>query len=141
MASDICEHLINEPWSSYKDDLPKVPEAEGIYTIGARKGNGEVRYLYVGHSIHLRTRLRQHKYQNLRIDKFLKEEFKKDGGKGLRMKWVRKKNSKRKEGVYINCMEKKLKYRLKYNIKRGNKSSPNRKEGNLCESFLMVLQK
>jgi len=139
MVSNICQHLIDKPWSSYRDiNLRKVPQADGIYTIGVKRRNKEVKYLYAGHSKHLRTRLYQHRHQNLRVDNFLKKELKKDGGKGLRMKWFRNKNSKRKEGVYIDCMEKKLGYRLKYNIKRGNKRFPNRKEENFCGIFPMV---
>ena len=132
MASDICDHLVDKPWSSYRDNLPKVPQADGIYAIGVKKENRTVKYLYVGHSKHLQTRLRRHKYQNLKIDKFLKKEFRKDGGKRLRMKWVTRKNSKRKEGVYIDCMEKRLGNRLKYNVKRGNKRSSNIKRSDLC---------
>ena len=62
----------------------------------------------------------EHKRQKLKIDYFVKKQFKRNGGRDLIMQWVERKNSKRKEGVYIDCMEEKLGYRLKYNIKRGN---------------------
>lgn len=120
MASDICRQLIDKEWSSYADDLENVPQVEGIYTIGIRRANRQVQYLYVGHSINIHRRLMEHKRQTLKIDVFVKKQFKENGGRKLGIKWVEKKNSKRKEGVYIDCMEEKLGYRLKYNIKRGN---------------------
>lgn len=120
MASDICRQLIDKEWSSYADDLENVPQVEGIYTIGIRRANRQVQYLYVGHSINIHRRLMEHKRQTLKIDVFVKKQFKENGGRKLGIKWVEKKNSKRKEGVYIDCMEENLGYRLKYNIKRGN---------------------
>ena len=119
MTSDICSRLIDSTWRRYGGDLRNVPQTEGIYTIGVRKA-GNIRYLYVGHSLNIHRRLLQHKRQNLKIDKFLKKQFAKNHGNDLRIKWVLAKKSKRKEGAYINCMEEKLGYRLKYNIKRGN---------------------
>lgn len=120
MASDICRQLIDKEWSSYADDLENVPQVEGIYTIGIRRANRQVQYLYVGHSINIHRRLMEHKRQTLKIDVFVKKQFKENGDRKLGIKWVEKKNSKRKEGVYIDCMEENLGYRLKYNIKRGN---------------------
>ena len=121
MASSICRRLIRRKWSSYADDLENVPEVEGIYTMGIRRANdGQFRYLYVGHSKNIHRRLMEHKHKKQKIDLFIKKRFKENGGRGLGIKWVDQKHSKRKEGVYIDCMEDKIGYRLKYNIKRGN---------------------
>ena len=120
MASKVCNTLIYETdWQSYADDLDKAPKDEGIYTIGDASA-GRVQYLYVGHTNNIRRRLKEHKNQSLKIDKYVKEEFQRNAGETLRIKWVKKKNSKCKEGEYQECMEEKLGYELEYNIKRGN---------------------
>ena len=116
MASSICRRLIG----SYADDLENVPGVEGIYTIGIRRANGQFRYLYVDHSKNIHRKLMEHKHKKLKIDLFIKKRFKENGGRDLGIKWVDQKNSKRKEGVYIDYMEDKIGYRLKYKIKRGN---------------------
>ena len=113
MVSNICQRLIDKVWKSYANDLDKVPKAEGIYAIG--QADGEV--LYVGQSNDMRRRLGEHK----REKEFVKDEFKKNGGKHLQIKWVEDKDHKCVEGHYLECIEKKLGYRPRYNIKGGNK--------------------
>ena len=120
MASSICQRLINKVWKSFANDLRQIPEAEGIYTIGHKKRNGDVVYVYVGHSNNMHRRVPEHKYQYLDIDKFVKAQFEKNGGKDLTIKWVEDEDSRCKEGDYISCMEQKLGYQLNYNKKRGN---------------------
>ena len=120
MASGICSRLIDRVWRSYGNDLENVPQAEGIYTIGVRRATGTIRYLYVGHSVNIHRRLLEHRREDLKIDMFIKKQMAKNNGKYLKVKWEEARNSKRKEGAYINCMEEKLGYRLIYNIKRGN---------------------
>ena len=99
--------------------LDKAPEVEGIYTIGSVE-NGGVLYRYVGHSKHIRTRLQQHKYQNLAIDEFVKQEFSKNNGINLRIKWKEEEDGKCLEGLYLNCMQNKLGYWPDFNKKHGN---------------------
>ena len=118
--SNICQQLLNKVWRSYADDLDRAPHAEGIYTIGKDGRNG-VRYIYAGHSNDIRRRLGQHKNQNLAIDEFVKEEFRKNNGRNLRIKWVEEKDSECVEGEFLECMEEKLGYLLEYNIRRGNR--------------------
>ena len=121
MTSTICTRLIDRRWRWYRSDLKNVPQVEGIYTIGVRKANRRnIQYLYVGHTENIHRRLLEHNRQTLKIDIFLKKQFAKNNGKDIEVKWVEAKNSKRREGLYINCMENKLGYKLKYNIKRGN---------------------
>lgn len=120
MASRICTRLIDRIWRSYGNDLENVPQAEGIYVIGVWRATANVQYLYVGHSVDIHRRLLEHRREDLKIDRFIKKQLAKNNGKYLTVKWIKEKNSKRKEGAYINCMEKELGYRLKYNIKRGN---------------------
>ena len=120
MASGICTRLIDTAWRSYGSDLKNVPQAEGIYTIGVRRANGTVRYLYVGHSVNIHRRLLEHRRGDLKIDMFIKKQLAKNKGKCLKAKWVKARKSKRKEDAYIICMEEKRGYKLEYNIKRGN---------------------
>ena len=117
MTSNICQCLLDKGWRSYAYDLPDVPEAEGIYAIG--HVNGTV--LYVGRSNQMRMRLRQHKYgqSHLAIDQFIKEEFARNAGINLRIKWVEDPNHKGVEGACLDCIASKLGFWPKYNIQRG----------------------
>ena len=119
MTSNICQRLLNKVWRPYASDLDKlVPEAKGIYAIG----NAREKVLYVGHSKHVRTRLKEHKNARKQdIDKFVREKFDANGGRNLRIKWVEDPNHKCVEGKYLECIEKKLGYRPRFNKKGGNK--------------------
>ena len=75
MVSNICQRLINKVWRSYASDLHKAPRAEGIYTIGFEHPDGKVEYIYAGHSNDIRRRLQEHKWQDLDIDEFVKDQF------------------------------------------------------------------
>ena len=119
MTGRICQRLIDKVWRNYADDLEQVENAEGVYVIG-KECRGDVIYLYIGHSNNINRRLREHKRQSLVIDEFIKDEFKKNEGANLRIKWVLNPNSRRKEGEYQRCIEEKLGYPLLGNIKGGN---------------------
>lgn len=54
------------------------------------------------------------------IDAFIKRNYRRNGGRDLRVKWIREERHKFKEGVYIECTEEKLGYELKYNTNGGN---------------------
>ena len=116
MTSKICQSLLGKVWRSYAYDLDKVPEAEGIYAIG----DASEIVLYVGHSQHVRTRLRQHKSGQQAIDQFVKQEFTANGGRNLGIKWVEDPNHKCVEGEYLDCIASKLGYWPQYNIQKGN---------------------
>lgn len=117
MAARICNRLINKVWHDYAD-LSNVPEEEGIYVIGEEARDG-VTYLYIGHSVNVQRRLKEHRYQTLEIDEFIKEQFDRNGGTQLRIKWVLEENSRRSEGEYLRCIEMKLGYQLRFNVRRG----------------------
>lgn len=119
MAGQICQRLIRKVWRSYAYDLENVPEDEGIYVIGLEEARDRVTYLYLGHSNNIHRRLQEHKCQSLDIDEFIKEQFRKNRGTRLRIKWVLEPDSKLDEGEYLHCIEQKVGH-LKYNIKRGN---------------------
>jgi len=118
-ASNICQRLIKTKWRPYATDLAEAPQSEGICAIGFLPGPEPD--IYVGRSIHIRTRLQQHKSQNLQaIDEFVKEQFNQNGGKNLAIKWVELENSKCLEGQYLNCIHETLGYWPRYNLKHGN---------------------
>lgn len=122
MGSNICQQLIDEEWKSYPADLPKAPESEGIYAIGFRHPYSRgPEVIYVGRSIHIRTRLKQHKYgENQEIAKFVKYHFALNGGINLYIKWVEVKNTRCLERGYLNCMSAKLGYWPCYNLRCGD---------------------
>ena len=120
MANDICDKLIQKQWLRYKD-FSLVRHVEGIYVIGVKKPSKRaIEYLYLGQSVDVSDRIKQHKYGDQKIDGFIRRNFRRNGGNDLRVKWIQEENHKFKEGVYIKCIEKKLGYKLKYNIKGGN---------------------
>ena len=123
MTSSICDRLIDKNWRSFISDRGKISKAKGIYTIGLEEGNGYITHLYVGHGKNMHKRLPQHKWQSLRIDKFIKEQIQKNGGTHLVMKWVEDQNGKCNERKYIECMARKLGYWPVFNIRRGNSCS------------------
>ena len=120
MAGRICSRLVKKVWRSYAEDLENVPQEEGIYVIGLEVARDSVIYLYVGHSVNIHRRLREHKRKTLTIDKVIKEQFRENGGAKLRIKWVEGSDSKLDEGQYIHCIEEKVGYPLILNIKGGN---------------------
>lgn len=115
MTSNICQRLINQDWLSYADDLDLVPDSEGIYAIG-----DEEEILYVGQSNNILRRLREHKYGQQEIDKFVKKQFKENGGVNLQIKWVEDPDAKCKENDYLKCLARKLGYWPEFNVKGGN---------------------
>ena len=113
---DICQRLLDKAWRSYACELYKAPEVKGIYAIGIMQTNGDVLYRYVGQSYNIHRRLKEHKYKNMTIDKFVKQEFCKNNGMNLRIKWAEKAlNVRCVEGNYLNCISKRLGYWPGYN--------------------------
>ena len=116
IAAIICEGLLSKVWRSYASDLGLVPATKGIYVIG--NVAGEV--LYLGHSMHLRRKLNQHKYGQLQIDQFVKQEFAANGGINLQIKWVEEMGYEYEESVYLHCIVQMLGYWPQFNVQRGN---------------------
>ena len=123
MASRICNKLLEKNWRQY--DVENIPRGiEGIYVIGILSGAprqlqlGEPTVLYVGRTKDVHRRLAEHKRQHLKIDIFVKEEFERNGGEDLRIKWIREENRETKEKEYIECIAHQLGYWPKYNIRR-----------------------
>ena len=120
MANSICDKLIHETWMLYSDSSA-IPHVGGIYVFGVKKPKQRaIQYLYLGHSIDVHDRIQKHKYGHQKIDSFIKRSFRRNGGKDLRVKWVHDEKHKYNEGVYIRCMERKIRYKLKYNMNGGN---------------------
>ena len=118
MSSSICRQLVDKPWRPYSAGVAEAPHEAGIYAIGLQ---GRVpSYLYLGHSKDIHRRLPEHKYQDLKIDQFVKEQITLNDGRDLLTKWVVEGNSICQEGNYLNCLEGKLGYWPPYNLKRGN---------------------
>ena len=109
MVSNICQVLLEKEWMTY--DIENVPRGiEGIYCIGILSGAprqlrlGEPTVLYVGRTNDVHRRLAEHKRQNLKIDEFVKEEFEKNEGEDLRVKWVKEKNEEATEKKILNVL-------------------------------------
>ena len=121
MGSNICPHLIAKPWSSYATDLAEAPQSEGIYAIGFAGPSAEdPEVIYVGRSIHIRTRFLQHRGQNRQeIDKFVKGQFTLNGGRNLFIKWVEVENTICLEKSYLKCVHETLGYWPLYNLRHG----------------------
>lgn len=120
MATVICDKLIQKQWLRYTDSS-LIPHVGGIYVIGVKRSSERaITYLYLGQSVDVHDRIKEHKYGDQKIDGFIRRNFRRNCGKDLRVKWIQEKKHKFKEGMYITCMEKKLGYKLKYNIKGGN---------------------
>lgn len=121
MANDICDKLIrHKQWLRYTD-ASLISHVGGIYVIGVKRSSKRaITYLYLGQSKDVHDRIKKHKYGKQKIDGFIRRNFGRNGGKDLRVKWIQEQRHKFKEGVYITCMEKKLDYKLKYNMKGGN---------------------
>lgn len=120
MANDICDKLIHKQWLRFTDSS-LIPQVGGIYVIGVRSSSKRaITYLYLGQSVDVHDRIKRHKYGKQKICDFIRRNLRRNGGKDLRMKWIEEERHRFKERVYIKCMEKKLHYKLKYNMKRGN---------------------
>ena len=121
LVSNICTRLLKKEWRLYK--LDQVPHPEGIYIIGITGRNKsdsyeETNVLYVGRTNDVHRRLGEHTRQNLKIDEFVKNQFEKNKGKDLRVKWIEEKNDDHTEMEYIKCIAKELGYWPEYNIRR-----------------------
>ena len=121
MVSNICTRLLKKEWRLY--ELDQVPHLEGIYITGITGRNKsdsyeETNVLYVGRTNDVHRRLGEHTRQNLKIDEFVKNQFKKNKGKDLRVKWIEEKNDDHTEMEYIKCIAKELGYWPEYNIRR-----------------------
>jgi len=118
MANDIGDKLIQKQWSRYTDSS-FIPHVGGIYVIVVKRSSKRA-ITYLGQSVDAHDRIKKYKYSDQKIDGFIRRNIRRNGGKDLRVKWIQQENHKFKEGVYIKCMEKKLGYKLKYNMKEGN---------------------
>lgn len=122
MATQICNNLIHEPWMFYSHASEVLVHVGGIYVIGIKRPKlRAVKYLYLGQSKDVHKRLQAHKYGSQDIDAFIKQNYRRNGGKDLRAKWINEPRHKSKEGGYIRCMEHLLGYELKYNKNGRNK--------------------
>ena len=120
MATEICNKLIHEPWMFYADAY-KIPHVGGIYVIGIKRPRlRTIQYLYLGQSNDVHKRTQDHKYGRQDIDAFIRRNYRRNGGKDLRVKWTGEPRHKSKEGRYIRCMENLLGYELEYNKNGGN---------------------
>ena len=121
MATKICKKLIHEPWMLYSD-TSNIPHVGGIYVIGIKRPKvGAIKYLYLGQSKDVHKRLQDHKYGRQDIDAYIRRNYRRNGGKDLRVKWTKEPRHKSKEGGYIRCMEQLLGYVLEYNKNGRNK--------------------
>lgn len=120
MASGICESLIREVWRPYiDDDLGKAPQTEGIYAIGFKHPDGEVRYIYVEHTKDIQRRLQQHKLSD--FPEFVRQQFLLDGGLDLRIKWKEDEDGRCEDKLVLDCMSNKLGYWPECNRQAGNR--------------------
>lgn len=115
MVSNICTRLLKKEWMLY--ELDQVPHLEGIYIIGIA-GRNNTNVLYVGRTNNVHRRLGEHTRQNLAIDEFVKNQFRKNNGKDLRVKWIKEKNDNHTETGYRKCIAEKLEYWPNYNIRQ-----------------------
>ena len=119
-VNKICDELLHEKWLFYTN-ASVIPHVEGIYVIGVKKPRKRaITYLYLGQSTDVHERIKQHRYGDQEIDRFIKRNYRKNGGKDLRVKWVHDPKHKEAEEDYIKCLEHKLHYELKYNKRGGD---------------------
>lgn len=116
-CDNICDKLLRKRWQPF--NATRTTRVQGIYAVGVKRP-GVSSYCYLGQSKDLHNRIRSHKYGKQKIDAFIKRHFKRNGGKDLRIKWIRDPKHKANEGAHIRCLERKLGYQLKYNVYRGN---------------------
>ncbi|KAL9956740.1 hypothetical protein ACROYT_G038266 [Oculina patagonica] len=143
MPRNICNKLINKEWQPYRDAF-KIPPVRGTYVLGEKRsraratvnrarprkrtpGNEAVRaitdllnqYLYLGQSINVYNRIKNHKYGAQKVDAFFRQNLKRNGGKNLFFKWISNPFHKTNEQAYIKCFRERG-FALRYNVYRGN---------------------
>ena len=115
-----CSSLVKERWRPY--DTSNVPETGGIYVIGDNIEQRQITYDYVGRTDDLRQRLNAHKYsKNQKISRFVKEQFERNSGENLRIKWIETEDHKCEEGIVLECITKEIGYKPEMNVKAGDK--------------------
>ena len=91
----------------------KVP---GIYMLGKPLLNSTI-VLYLGRSKDITRRIKEHlRNSTQKIDKYLK----KVNVENIMIKWIEDSNQKYVEGKYLNYIERKVGYRLPFNLKSGD---------------------
>ena len=110
----ICTRLLKKGWRNY--NVSQIPHVEGIYVVGTTHPHASTEVVYVGRSNDIHRRMVEHKRQDLAIDKFLKKNFKENGGELLRVKWIEELDQKTKESDYIGCVANKLGYWPRFNV-------------------------
>ena len=114
-----CSSLVKKRWRPYKTS--KVPKTGGIYVIGDVERK-KIIYDYVGETKDLRRRLNDHKYnKKQKISRFVKEEFYKNRGEALRIKWIETKDHKCKERIVLECITEEIGYKPRMNVKADGK--------------------
>ena len=111
VLENICTRLLNKKWNNY--NVSQIPRVEGLYVIGTTHRSKKV--VYVGRSKDIHQRMLEHKKQDSAIDKFVQENFNKNGGVHLRIKWIEEQDQKRKESDFICCVTNKLGYKPSFN--------------------------
>ena len=110
---NILTRLLKKSWNNY--DVSEIPHVEGIYVIGTTHRRASTEVVYVGRSKDIHRRILEHKRQYLAIDKFVKRNFKENGGVNLRVKWIEEQDQKSKESDYISGVANKLGYWPRFN--------------------------
>ena len=115
-----CSRLVKKRWRPY--DTSKVPETRRIYVIGDNIEQRQITYDYVGRTDDLRRRLNAHKYsKKQKISSFVKEEFERNSGENLRIKWIETEDDECEEGIVLECITKEIGYKPRMNMKAGDK--------------------
>ncbi|XP_044184544.1 uncharacterized protein LOC122964761 [Acropora millepora] len=115
-----CSSLVKKRWRPY--DTSKVNrETGGIYVIGDNIEQRQITYDYVGRTDDLRRRLNAHKYsENQKISSFVKEEFERNSGENLRIKWIETEDHKCEERIVLECIEEEIGYKPLMNMRAGD---------------------
>lgn len=117
MATAICDKLIQKQWLRYTDSS-LIPHVGGIYVIGVKRSSKRaITYLYLGQSLDVHDRIKEHKYGDQKIDGFIKRNFRRNGGKDLRVKWIQEKNISLRKGCISRAWRKTLIISLNITLK------------------------
>lgn len=104
----------------HKNKRQNCPQNLDVHRI--QSSTKSITFDNLGRTNDVQRRLGEHKRQirpqNLEICQFIKEEFKQNGGKDLRVKWIKAKNEETVEKQYIEYIARTLGYWPKYNIRR-----------------------